>query len=152
MSAAKDLTHSIRKAKPLTSEQGMNICMRFSLIVVFCCLHSTVWAADPVLGTWNLNLAKSTYKPGPAPKSQTRIYEAHPQGVKVTIKTIDAEGKSTSIEHPVNYDGKEHPVTGSSQTDAIALEKIDEYTSEATLKHAGKVIGSKSDCTGSKPA
>ena len=115
--------------------------MRFSLIVVFCFLHWTVWAADPVLGTWNLNVAKSNYKPGPAPTSQTRIYEAHPEGIKVTIKTIHADSESTSVEHPVNYDGKEHPVTGSSQTDAIALEKIDDYTSEATLKHAGKVIG-----------
>ena len=114
--------------------------MRFSLIVL-CCLHSNVWAADPVLGIWNLNVAKSTYKPGPAPKSQTRIYEAHPEGIKVTIKTIHADGKSTSVEHPVNYDGKEHPITGSSQSDAIVLEKVDEYTSEATLKHAGKVIG-----------
>ena len=114
--------------------------MRFSLIVL-CCLHSTVWAADPVLGIWNLNVAKSTYKPGPAPKSQMRIYEAHPEGIKVTIKTIHADGKSTSVEHPVNYDGKEHPITGSSQSDAIVLEKVDEYTSEATLKHAGKVIG-----------
>ena len=114
--------------------------MRFSLIVL-CCLHSTVWAADPVLGIWNLNVAKSNYRPGPAPKSQTRIYEEHPEGIKVTIKTVHADGKSTSVEHPVNYDGKEHPVTGSSQTDAIALEKVDEYTSEATLKHAGKVIG-----------
>ena len=32
------------------------------------------WAADPVLGTWELNVAKSKYNPGPAPKSQTRIY------------------------------------------------------------------------------
>jgi hypothetical protein len=27
-----------------------------------------VWAADPVLGTWELNVAKSKYDPGPAPK------------------------------------------------------------------------------------
>ena len=104
-------------------------------------LVGSVLAADPVLGTWKLNLAKSNYSPGPAPKSQTRIYEAHPEGVKVTIKTIHVDGQSTSIQHRVNYDGKEHPLTGSSQADAIALEKIDDYTSEATLKHADKVIG-----------
>ena len=34
---------------------------------------STAFAqgADLMLGTWKLNLAKSTYSPGPAPKSQT---------------------------------------------------------------------------------
>ena len=28
----------------------------------------TAFAADPAVGTWNLNLAKSTFSPGPAPK------------------------------------------------------------------------------------
>ncbi len=40
--------------------------------------------ADPFIGTWVLNLAKSKYQPGPAPKTQTSIYEASGQGVKVT--------------------------------------------------------------------
>jgi hypothetical protein len=42
--------------------------MMFSLPVMALalCSVSTLWAADPVLGTWNLNLAKSKYFPGPA--------------------------------------------------------------------------------------
>lgn len=115
--------------------------MRFPVVLFCCFLPWTVWAADPVLGTWHLNVAKSSYIPGPAPKSQTRVYEAHPQGVTVTIKTVHADGQSQSVQHPVNYDGKEHPITGSGQADAIALEKIDDYTSESTLKHANKIIG-----------
>src|SRR5262245_14221865 len=115
--------------------------MRFTLLIAFC-LGSLLWAADPVIGTWKLNVAKSTYSPGPAPKSQTRIYEEHLGGVRVTIKTVHADGQSTSVQHPLNYDGKEQPVTGSSSADSIALEKIDDYTSEAILKHATRVIGS----------
>ena len=30
--------------------------------------------SNPVLGTWELNLAKSKFSPGPAPKSETRTY------------------------------------------------------------------------------
>ncbi len=41
----------------------------------------------------------------------------------------------------MNYDGKEQPVTGSQQSDAIALQRIDEYPSESVIKHAGEVIG-----------
>jgi hypothetical protein len=115
--------------------------MRLSLIVALCSINSVVWAADPVLGTWKLNLEKSSYSPGPAPKSQLRTYEASQEGIRVTIKTTLADGQSTSVQHPVNYDGKEHPIVGSSQSDAIALQKIDDYTSEAILKHASKVIG-----------
>jgi hypothetical protein len=54
-----------------------------------------------------LNVAQSKFNPGPAPKRQTRIYEAS-QGMKVTIKTVDAYGKPTVVEHPANYDGKDY--------------------------------------------
>ena len=99
-----------------------------------------VWAADPVLGTWELNVAKSKYNPGPAPKSQTRIYEALPEGMKVTIKTVNADGQSTVVEHPANFDGKDYPITGSTQADVIALKQIDTHTSEAILKHASQIL------------
>jgi hypothetical protein len=115
--------------------------MRLSLAVAFCSLNWVVWAADPVLGTWKLNVEKSSYSPGPAPKNQIRIYEENQEGIRVTIKTTMPEGQSTSVQHAVNYDGKEHPIVGSSQSDAIVLEKIDDYTSEAVLKHANKVFG-----------
>jgi hypothetical protein len=99
-----------------------------------------IWAADPVIGTWELNVAKSKYNPGPAPKSQTRIYEALPEGMKVTIKTVSADGQTTVVEHPANFDGKDYPITGSTQADVIALKQIDTYTSEAILKHASHVL------------
>ncbi|MBI4473875.1 MAG: hypothetical protein HY646_14500 [Acidobacteria bacterium] len=98
--------------------------------------------ADPVLGTWNLNAAKSRYKPGPAPKSQTRTYQAHPKGVKATIQTVYADGRSSSTEYVANYDSVEYPVTGSPNSDAVVLKRIDAFTAEATLTHAGKTIGS----------
>ena len=37
-------------------------------------------------GTWKLNVAKSTYHKGQAPKSTTLIYEAAGEGVKVTVE------------------------------------------------------------------
>ena len=50
----------------------------FALAVVISVLASTavVIAADNNVGTWKLNLAKSKYSPGPAPKSQTLKIEA----------------------------------------------------------------------------
>jgi len=95
---------------------------------------------DPVLGTWVLNVAKSKYSPGTAPKSQKRTYEAHPQGVKATIQTVYADGRSAFTQYVANYDSVEYPVTGSPDSDAIALKKIDDYRAEATLMHAGKVM------------
>lgn len=96
---------------------------------------------DLVLGNWDLNLAKSKFSPGPAPKMQRRTYEAHPIGVKATIRTIYADGHSASVQYTANYDSVEYPVTGSPDSDTITLKKVDEYMAEATLGHAGKVMG-----------
>jgi hypothetical protein len=48
--------------------------------------------SDPFLGTWQLNLAKSKYSPGPPPKSQTVNFQG--EGGRITVVGIDAAGKS----------------------------------------------------------
>ena len=100
-----------------------------------------VSAKDPLLGTWRLNLSKSTYKPGPPPKSQTRSYEGHPFGIKATVRTVQANGSSTTVQSVYAYDNQEHPVTGSEELDAIVMKRVDAYTHEATLSHAGIEVG-----------
>ena len=95
---------------------------------------------DRVIGTWKLNLAKSKFSPGPSPKSNTLTYEAVGQGVKVTNKLTDAEGKQLDIQATTNYDGKDYPVTGDPNMDTIARKRIDAHTVEFTRKKAGKVV------------
>jgi len=54
-------------------------------------LTAVVIAADNNVGTWKLNLAKSAYRPGPAPKSQTLTIEAWGEdGVKYTADGVGA--------------------------------------------------------------
>ena len=97
-------------------------------------------AADPAIGTWKLNVAKSKYTPGPPPKNSTVTYEETADGIKRTGESVDAEGKTTSFEYTAKYDGKDYPVTGSDLYDAIALKRINDQTTEATLKKSGKVV------------
>jgi hypothetical protein len=96
-------------------------------------------AADPAIGTWKLNVAKSKYRPGPAPKGATITYEASGDGVKRTGETVKADGQTTSFSYTAQYDGKDYPVTGNPNADTIVLKRINDYTSEATLKRGGKV-------------
>jgi hypothetical protein len=105
-------------------------------------IHGATSDGDRLLGVWNLNVAKSKFLSSPAPKSQTRTYETHPNGIKATIETTYADGKSTTIQYIASYDSVEYPVTGSLQFDAIAMNKIDDFTAEARLSHAGKDIAS----------
>ena len=102
--------------------------------------HLLAQTADPVIGTWELNLAKSKYDPGPAPKSQTRTYEAVGESLKVSIEGVTAEGKETHTDYTGKYDGKDFPVSGNPDADTMSLKRIDDSTAEATLKKAGKVV------------
>jgi len=104
--------------------------------------HGATSDLDRLVGVWNLNVAKSKFFSSSAPKSQTRTYETHPNGIKATIETTYADGKSTTIQYVASYDSVEYPITGSLQFDAIAMKKIDDFTAEATLSHAGKEIAS----------
>jgi hypothetical protein len=98
------------------------------------------FGADPVHGTWVLNAAKSTYKPGPAPKSQIRLYEATRDGTRVRVTTVQAGGTTTVFQYDSNADGNDYPVTGQNEADAIAMKKVTDYISQSTLKHGDKVI------------
>lgn len=94
---------------------------------------------NPRVGTWKLNLAKSKFDPGPAPKSETQTCEAVDQGISVTVTIFDSSGNNHSLGYTASYDGKDYPFPGS-PWDTIALSRIDTYTSEAVFKKAGKVI------------
>ena len=48
--------------------------------------HLAAQGADPIIGMWVLNVAKSTFSPGPAPKGETRTYIMEGQETKVTSK------------------------------------------------------------------
>ena len=104
-------------------------------------LATALWCADPSLGTWRLNLQKSTFRPGPAFQSETRTYEEQKDGVKVTIRTVDAKGRQVTSVYLTTPDGEQHTVSGSGgPADSVALKRIDDFTAESTLIHAGKEI------------
>src|SRR5260370_32993428 len=115
--------------------------MRYAkLAVAFLGFAATLIAADPTVGTWKLNTAKSKYSPGPAPTSATITYEETADGIKRTGENVLPDGTKTSFEYTAKYDGKDYPVTGSDTFDMIALKRINDRTTEATLKKSGKVV------------
>jgi hypothetical protein len=97
-------------------------------------------ASDPRIGTWKLNVAKSKYSPGPAPRSNTLKIEASGQGEKVTAEGVDAAGTPTKTQYTANFDGKDYPLTGPQNADTVSLKRIDARTTERTDKKGGKVV------------
>jgi hypothetical protein len=101
----------------------------------------TAQSGDPLLGTFRLNVAKSKYEPGPAPKSEIRTYEAFgTDGLKVRYQRVEADGGITTVMYSAKYDGKDYPLAGSPDADAIALKKVDRLTIDSTVKKNGKVV------------
>ncbi len=114
--------------------------LRTLLTAIVLCGLLAASAADPVLGVWKLNLSRSRYNPGPAPRSQTRTYVQTANGIQVTIRSIDTTGRSSTIEFPEKYDGKDYAVQGSDVADALAMVRINDYMAEASMKHGGMVV------------
>lgn len=104
---------------------------------------STAHAQDnPLVGTWKLNVAKSKFDPGPAPKSLTRTVEAQGDGVKYTFDGVAADGKPISYSFSVGFDGKNNPISGTTPTgaDTISAKKVDSNHYVATQKKGDKVL------------
>ncbi len=119
--------------------------MRRNLLMVSlaaCCVmvlsSSAVLAADNWLGTWKVDLAKSKYSPGPAPKSLTLKYEATPGGTKFTGDGVGADGKPNHTMFLSKFDGKDVPYEGNPDADMASPMKIDDNSYTNTWKKGGK--------------
>ena len=126
----------------------MNRLFLITAVVLLELSASTVIAADMYAGTWKINIAKSKYSPGPAPKgpSTTKI-EAVENGIKLTADGVNAQGQKTHVEFTVKFDGKDYPFTSMidgkpapNAADMISAKRIDDYTFETTTKLKGKPL------------
>ena len=95
---------------------------------------------DPVVGTWGLNLTKSTFSPGPAPKSETRTYTMAGKKLKMTSTVIDADGTKRTVRSTYTVDGKTYPITGQPGVDSQSLTQTDPNTAEGKVMYKGKVV------------
>lgn len=97
-------------------------------------------SADPWIGTWKLNTAKSKYSPGLAPRSSTLTSVAVDGGFKQTVDTVMATlGMPTHSEVAAKFDGKDTPVKGNANADTSAYTRIDARSYEVVSKKNGKV-------------
>jgi hypothetical protein len=112
-----------------------------SLVILAVGFTSSMNAQAPkaLVGTWKLNLAKSTFSPGPAPKSMTITYAAAGDGLKISVDVVPATGAGQHWEMTGNYDGKDYPVTGNPEADTISMKRVDDTRGESVFKKGGKV-------------
>jgi hypothetical protein len=119
--------------------------LRFVAVALLAVVGSCTLRAqsNPLVGTWKLDVTKSKFDPGPAPKSLTRTVEAQGDGVKYTFAGVAADGKPIAYGFSVQFDGKDNPISGSipSGADTISAKRTDSNHFVATLKKGDKIIG-----------
>ena len=97
------------------------------------------FAADPIVGSWKLNVAKSKLADA-ALTGGTRVYTEANGLYTLDQKLTGADGKEKSSRTQYR-DGKEEKQAPGGPTDVTVAKKIDANTWDFDLKKAGKVVG-----------
>ena len=122
--------------------------MRMLLITAFLVMAAaggvpiaTAATPDPVVGTWKLDVSKSTFTAGPAVKSQTRKDSHTGENVTLVMKSVSADGKKSTTRTTYHFTGKDYPVMGNPDYDHLSGKQVDANTAEFSLKKDGKEVG-----------
>jgi hypothetical protein len=114
-----------------------------SLAALFLLIGTAVTSAraadDPAAGTWTVNLAKSKYTPGPAPKSTTVTIKIENNTEIYEAEGVDASGNAIHGSFTAKLDGTDAPVSGISYADTVSLKRSSPTHFVATLKKGGAV-------------
>ena len=113
---------------------------RRALIVLVAAL---VWPAglaaqdEPFLGTWELNLARSSITRGAPPRSETVVNAAEPGGFRSTLTAVSDRGTSVEIQHYV-FDGAFHQTEGSDARE-LSFTRVDPRTIAQETRRNGHI-------------
>ena len=94
------------------------------------------------VGTWELDLTKSTFSPGPPPQRQTLIYRAAGPQWTALLQGIDASGKPINPDVGnllIKFDGRDH-ATPTADYETTAWKRVDDKKYLVIRKKAGKVV------------
>ena len=97
------------------------------------------FAANPHLGTWKLNEAKSKLAPGMG-KSTTVTYTEQKDKIKVTVDGVDKDGKPTNGVWVGKFDGKAYPAKGNMAWNSAAYKEVNDRTNDITTMKDGKLV------------
>ena len=95
-------------------------------------------ADDPFTGTWKLNIAKSKLLAGDKTKSDIYHLVVDDSAIKFTDEVIlDQDVRNITVD--AKLDGKDYPIKGDPDTDAVAYHRNGNILT-VTLKKGGKIV------------
>jgi hypothetical protein len=123
-------------------------------VLIFTTANLVLAQSDPRIGTWKLNVAKST-SDGPPRKSETRTYESSGDSITMHTEVINSDGSKQVYGYTGKLDGKDYPYTGQQPggAETISVKRVGKgttaeskkggkllFTSESTFSNDGKVM------------
>ncbi|PYI59928.1 MAG: hypothetical protein DMC60_09070 [Verrucomicrobia bacterium] len=96
------------------------------------------FAANPQMGTWKLNEAKSKLVPGMG-KNTTVTYAEQKDKIKITVDGVGKDGKPTHSVWVGKFDGKAYPVKGNLPYNSVAYKVVNDRTNDITVMKDGKI-------------
>jgi hypothetical protein len=113
----------------------MKLASRLAVLAgAFALALSGAGPVDQLVGTWKMNVAKSQFKPGPAPQSVVTTYSREGDWIVSKSEAVDSSGKRTSRTNRVKADGAEYPYEGQNGKGTMKLQA----TGDGRLKSVGK--------------
>lgn len=95
-----------------------------------------------LVGTWKLNLAKSMFHSGPAPKAANiHTWWWDGDSLKHKVERLNEKGEVIAVggQWIAKYDSQDH-LSGGEDESRVSLKRIDAYTSEMTEGVPGKPL------------
>jgi hypothetical protein len=126
----------------LKAFQRHTVLLLSALWMVIALTPAVAAQGDPHVGTWELNLAKSTFNPGPPPRRQTLWYKAEGRGLTALLQGINAAGTPINPDSgnlAIYFDGKDHP-TPQAGYDSSAWTRTNSHEYIVHRKKAGKIV------------
>lgn len=116
---------------------------KFVLGLMILGFTSVASAADVYTGTWKLNVAKSKYSPGPAPKALTVVIAEKGADLAVSATGTNSADKPTSVKYTFPMKGGGLAYTEGAPTNGatVAIKRPNANTLEGTSTVNGKESG-----------
>jgi hypothetical protein len=109
------------------------------LVLMLLAIATALVAADPFVGTWKVDPAKSKFKTGAGPKEQTATISESGGDLDIAVKGTAADGSPISIHYTVPLGGGTGKVIESSY-DAVTGKRMNPNERETQYSKGGKVV------------
>ena len=101
---------------------------------------TATFAANPLMGIWKLNEAKSKFAPGATKNTMVTYSPAKGDMVKCTVDGVDKDGKPVHWVWVGKFDGKPYPIKGTSAFDMLTYKPVNDRTNNTVATKAGKIV------------